>query len=138
MHKSIRFYDVLWKLQGITSLIAVLAFLFIDLIFIRALEKSGNLNFALNYFMAQHWLGYLMLLVILIGSFWKWRISIIVNIFYLYFTITSIIGTIEFSSGNAHFQYLTLLSNISLIMLIIMHICGFILLTSLLIRKYRK
>jgi hypothetical protein len=129
---------IIWFIQGIVCAILIITFLSVDFLFIKALEKSGNLEFALKYFIEKHWLGYLMLLVVLIGSFLKWRVSIIVNILYLYFTMTSIIATLELSSGNAHFQYLTVLSNISLVMLVIMHLCGFMLLLHFIRQNFHK
>lgn len=135
---KVKFPKLLWLGQGVSCAIAMIAFFCVDFLFIKVLAKSGNLSFAIKYFIAQHSLGYLMLLIILIGSFLRWRASIIVNLLYSYFTVSSLIAKLAFSAGNAHFRYLAILSNVSLIMLIFMHLCGGILLVYLIQRKFRK
>lgn len=138
LYESECFYKALWKVQGIFGCIAIISFIFLDYLFLKFLFSSGNRGYTLQHFLLPQTLGFLMLVIITVGSFYKWRFSLFLNLLSTVLTIRTLVYLLLApSSSNVSFGIAESLSNISLIATAVMNLAG-IIIFSYFVRNYLK
>jgi len=118
----------LWRLQGIFAVIALIGGLGIIALFMNVFFFPGNRLYTFHHLIAPILPHSLIFLLIIIGSFKRWIVSLMLCLYTCYFFIHGLILSWTYNQDKrVTFKYIDPLANISNTSHFLMILCGILL-----------
>jgi len=83
-------------------------------------------------------LGLILTLIIIIGSFLRWRIAVAINVISIYSTIQYFITALALDTGGVTLKYINPLSDISITSEVLLRLCGLLIFGIMIYRWFDK